>query len=80
MPDSSLIWSFAILPGVDRTSVPLHAALSTADAGAAGFFVVVVVAGDVFGVVRHPARKQSAATSTAEMLPRHRQTTLAADR
>jgi len=56
--------------------VPLHAALSTADAGAGGLFVVgvlagdvfVVVAGDVFAAVRHPARKQSAATTTVSIL------------
>src|SRR3954467_12187716 len=53
MPDSSVISSFAILPGVDATSVPLHAALSTADARAGGLFVVGVGAADVFGVARH---------------------------
>jgi hypothetical protein len=76
MPDSSMIWSFAILPGVDATSVLLHVALSTADAGAGGLFVVDVVAGfvvdvlagDDFGAARHPARKQSAAMSTASIL------------
>jgi hypothetical protein len=49
MPDSSVMSSFAILPGVDATSVPVHADSSTADAGADGPFVVVgVIAGDVF--------------------------------
>src|SRR5262245_51235860 len=57
MPDSSVISSFAILPGVDATSVPVHAALSTADTGAAGLLVVVVVAGVAFDAVRHPASK-----------------------
>src|SRR6187397_2919468 len=68
MPDSSMIWSFAILPGVDATSVPLHAALSTADAGAGGLFVVEVVAGAVFGAARHPAKRQRAAMSTVSIL------------
>jgi rhodanese-related sulfurtransferase len=42
--------------------------LSTADAGAGGLFVVDVVEEDDFDADRHPAKKQSAAMSTASIL------------
>jgi hypothetical protein len=58
------------LPGVDLTSVPLHAAPSTADddADAGGRDVVGVVGEDAFDADRHPARRQSVARSTASDL------------
>src|SRR5215471_11867687 len=60
MPDSSVISSFAIVPDVEVTSVPLHAASSTGDADAAGLFVVAagVAAGAAFDAARQPAKQQ----------------------
>src|SRR5262249_13831259 len=68
MPDSSVIASSATLPGVDATSVPLHAAVSTADACGGGFVGVGARSAGLLDADPHPASKPSAAESTANVL------------